>query len=422
MTGGRPGPPGGPPPGQPDRRRQGPGGAAARWCPARPDAAAALSRPRARRLVRASSDRRTSPATCHCSPTTSPAPSRWRARALPTSRSPNAPPSPAAGALPRAAIRSAEDAGHAVAPRAPDPVRRARPRRARPVRRVRRGLDALPRPRGGRCRAHAGGHVHVRRRHAARHGAPGERQPRSRSRSTRSPSTSGRRCSPPRTGTFYSNPGFDITGIARAVYNQLTGGIGGGSTITQQYVKVSTGQDEASLWRKYKEVVLAVKISREQTKDEILENYLNTIYLGRGAYGIQAAAKAYFNKDVEDLTVSEAAMLAGTIQSPSRWDPAKNLEDVAGALELRARRHGPAGLAQRRGARAADVPHQLVARGPQARRRPGRRPLPHLQQGGAGARRAGHHARTRSTPRASPSPPPSSRRGRPTPSTRSRSR
>ncbi|WP_433290641.1 transglycosylase domain-containing protein [Pseudonocardia sp. CA-142604] len=127
--------------------------------------------------------------------------------------------------------------------------------------------------------------------------------------------------------TFYSNPGFDITGIMRAVYNQVTGGIGGGSTITQQYIKVSSGHDENSLWRKYKEVVLAVKISREQTKDQILENYLNTIYLGRGAYGIQAAAKAYFNKDVGQLTVSESAMIAGIIQSPSNWDPAKNLDN-----------------------------------------------------------------------------------------------
>jgi membrane peptidoglycan carboxypeptidase len=126
--------------------------------------------------------------------------------------------------------------------------------------------------------------------------------------------------------SFYSNPGFDLMGIGRAVYNQLTGGVGGGSTITQQYVKISTGQDDFNLWRKYKEVILAVKISREKTKDEILENYLNTIYFGRGAYGIQAAAKAYFNKDVNDLTVSEGAMIAGVIQSPSRWDPAKNPE------------------------------------------------------------------------------------------------
>jgi membrane peptidoglycan carboxypeptidase len=120
--------------------------------------------------------------------------------------------------------------------------------------------------------------------------------------------------------TFYSNPGFDITGIGRAIYNQLTGGVGGGSTITQQYVKNATGQDQATLWRKYKEVVISVKISKEQTKDQILENYLNTIYFGRGAYGIQAASKAYFNKDVGQLTLSEGAMLAGTIQSPSNTD------------------------------------------------------------------------------------------------------
>jgi membrane peptidoglycan carboxypeptidase len=87
--------------------------------------------------------------------------------------------------------------------------------------------------------------------------------------------------------TFYSNPGFDITGIARAIFNQLTGGIGGGSTITQQYVKVSTGHDESSLWRKYKEVVLAVKISREQSKDQILENYLPRSRCIRGSGGGQ---------------------------------------------------------------------------------------------------------------------------------------
>jgi membrane peptidoglycan carboxypeptidase len=126
--------------------------------------------------------------------------------------------------------------------------------------------------------------------------------------------------------SFYSNPGFDLTGIGRALWNQATGGIGGGSTITQQYVKVSTGQDQASLLRKYKEIVLAVKISQQQTKDQILGNYLNVIYLGRGAYGIQAASQAYFGKDVKDLSVAEGAMLAGTIQSPSRWDPAKNID------------------------------------------------------------------------------------------------
>ncbi|WP_219418467.1 transglycosylase domain-containing protein [Pseudonocardia nigra] len=129
-------------------------------------------------------------------------------------------------------------------------------------------------------------------------------------------------------GTFYSNPGFDITGIGRAVLNQLTGGVGGGSTITQQWVKNATGQDDFSLWRKYREVILAVKVTREQTKDEILENYLNTIYFGRGAYGIQAAATAYFNKPVDQLTVSEGALLAGIIQQPNGADPANDLAEA----------------------------------------------------------------------------------------------
>ena len=124
--------------------------------------------------------------------------------------------------------------------------------------------------------------------------------------------------------SFYSNPGFDPVGIGRALWNQATGGVGGGSTITQQYVKVSTGQDAASLLRKYKEIVLAVKISQQYSKDQILENYLNVIYLGRGAYGLEAASQAYFGKGVADLTVSEGALLAGTIQAPSRWDPAVN--------------------------------------------------------------------------------------------------
>ncbi|MCW0215085.1 MAG: penicillin-binding protein [Pseudonocardia sp.] len=126
--------------------------------------------------------------------------------------------------------------------------------------------------------------------------------------------------------SFFSNPGFDVSGIGRAVWSQLTGGIGGGSTITQQYIKVTTGQDQVSLWRKYKEIVLAAKISKEQTKEQILENYLNAIYLGRGAYGIQAASQAYFGKNVQDMTPAEGALIAGLIQSPSRWDPAKNPE------------------------------------------------------------------------------------------------
>jgi membrane peptidoglycan carboxypeptidase len=122
--------------------------------------------------------------------------------------------------------------------------------------------------------------------------------------------------------SFFSNPGFDPIGILRAAFKQLTGGVGGGSTITQQYVKKTLVGDERSLWRKYKEMVIAVKISQQNRKDQILANYLNAIYFGRGAYGIQSASQAYFGKNVEDLDVSEGALLAGVIQSPSRWDPA----------------------------------------------------------------------------------------------------
>ncbi|HET9254560.1 MAG TPA: transglycosylase domain-containing protein [Pseudonocardiaceae bacterium] len=125
--------------------------------------------------------------------------------------------------------------------------------------------------------------------------------------------------------SFRSNPGFDIIGIARAAWSQLTGGRGGGSTITQQYIKVATGHDEHSPLRKFREIIVASKMTKQESKDQILEDYLNTIYFGRGAYGIQAASQAYFRKDVQKLTVAEAAVLASAIRSPSRLDPAKNL-------------------------------------------------------------------------------------------------
>ncbi|WP_433800843.1 transglycosylase domain-containing protein [Actinomycetospora sp. CA-084318] len=122
--------------------------------------------------------------------------------------------------------------------------------------------------------------------------------------------------------SFYTNYGFDPIGIARAAWNQAQGGTGGGSTITQQYVKNVLVGDEHSYWRKYREVVIAAKINQEESKEQILENYLNTIYFGRGAYGIQAASQAYFGRDVATLSPSEGAMLAGLIQAPSKWDPA----------------------------------------------------------------------------------------------------
>ncbi|HEY2221948.1 transglycosylase domain-containing protein [Actinomycetospora sp.] len=121
--------------------------------------------------------------------------------------------------------------------------------------------------------------------------------------------------------SFYTNYGFDPIGIARAAFNQAQGGSGGGSTITQQYVKNVLVGDEHSYSRKYREVVIAAKINQEESKEQILENYLNTIYFGRGAYGIQAAAQAYYGRDVNTLSPAEGAVLAGLIQSPSKWDP-----------------------------------------------------------------------------------------------------
>src|SRR5690625_6514088 len=115
--------------------------------------------------------------------------------------------------------------------------------------------------------------------------------------------------------------------MARAVKSAFTSGRNtGGSTITQQYVKNYYLTSERKLSRKFTEAILAVKIDKQLDKEEILDSYLNVIYFGRGAYGIQTAAQAYFQKDAADLTISEAAMLAGIIPSPSNWDPATNPE------------------------------------------------------------------------------------------------
>lgn len=129
---------------------------------------------------------------------------------------------------------------------------------------------------------------------------------------------------------FYDNPGFSITGFARAAFGQLVGrsGAGGGSTITQQYVKNALVGDEYSLTRKAKELVISAKMAREWSKDEILEAYLNTIYFGRNAYGVAAAAQAYFGKPVGELSVEESAVLAASIQAPSNLDPWTNREDA----------------------------------------------------------------------------------------------
>ncbi|MGH3762172.1 transglycosylase domain-containing protein, partial [Actinophytocola sp.] len=125
---------------------------------------------------------------------------------------------------------------------------------------------------------------------------------------------------------FETNPGFDIGGVLRAGWNQLSGGEGGGSTITQQYVKKATGKEEKTVTRKALEVVTAYKMNNTYPKEDIITAYLNTVYFGRSAYGVSAAAQAYFNKPLEEISASEAALLAGMIQNPSRYDEQDYME------------------------------------------------------------------------------------------------
>ncbi|WP_404389932.1 transglycosylase domain-containing protein [Humibacillus xanthopallidus] len=135
--------------------------------------------------------------------------------------------------------------------------------------------------------------------------------------------------------TFYENNGISVGGILRAVKTSITGETQvGGSTITQQYVKNYFLTQDRTLTRKAREILIAVKIDGQLSKEEILEKYLNTIYYGRGAYGIQSAAKAYFGKDVTKLTVAEGAVLASVINAPSLFDPA-NGEKAQANLEKR---------------------------------------------------------------------------------------
>jgi penicillin-binding protein 1A len=132
---------------------------------------------------------------------------------------------------------------------------------------------------------------------------------------------------------FYSHGGFDIRGTMRALLADIRGGgvSQGGSTITQQLVKNTLTGGERSISRKIREAVLASQLDRQMEKEEILFEYLSVIYLGEGAYGVGAASETYFRKPVSQLTLSEAALLAGVIPAPSRYSPRVD----AGAAELR---------------------------------------------------------------------------------------
>ncbi len=131
---------------------------------------------------------------------------------------------------------------------------------------------------------------------------------------------------------FYNNPGVDPTGILRALLINLQGGevVSGGSTITQQVARNLLMDPEAraerTLRRKLREVILAVRLSQTRTKDEILALYLNQSYYGNLAYGVEAAARAYFGRGVEELDLAQAALLAGLPQAPAIYDPLTNPE------------------------------------------------------------------------------------------------
>ncbi len=130
---------------------------------------------------------------------------------------------------------------------------------------------------------------------------------------------------------FYSNKAFSVTGIARALLNNLKSGNlngEGGSTITQQYAKTAFLTPSRTIQRKIKELVISLKLENSLTKDQILENYLNTIYFGRGAYGVQTASQQYFNRNANQLNLSQMAVIASILRSPGYYDPALSKENA----------------------------------------------------------------------------------------------
>ena len=127
---------------------------------------------------------------------------------------------------------------------------------------------------------------------------------------------------------FWLHKGIDFLAIIRAITKDIVAGKikEGASTITQQLAKVVFLSPERTIVRKLKEATLAYRLESNLTKEEILELYLNKIYFGHGAYGIEMAAKAYFGKSASDVTLAEAAVLAGLIKAPSRYSPYNNLD------------------------------------------------------------------------------------------------
>ncbi|MEY9782462.1 PBP1A family penicillin-binding protein [Sinorhizobium fredii] len=135
---------------------------------------------------------------------------------------------------------------------------------------------------------------------------------------------------------FYEHSGIDLRGIARAIYTNLGAGevVQGGSTITQQLIKILYLERDRTWKRKIQEAVIAFWLERKLGKDEILTRYLNNIYLGAGATGVPAAARIYFDKEVQDLNIGESAMLAAIIRAPSQLNPLTNPEGARQQAEL----------------------------------------------------------------------------------------
>ncbi len=130
--------------------------------------------------------------------------------------------------------------------------------------------------------------------------------------------------------TFWTNKGVDPLGILRALWNNLSGGgRQGASTLTQQYIKNYYIDTTSSYFGKFQQAIMAIKIDRELSKEEILGSFLNTVYFGRGAYGIEAASQAYFGHPASEMTVAESALIAGIMPAPSAWDPALDPDQAA---------------------------------------------------------------------------------------------
>ena len=134
--------------------------------------------------------------------------------------------------------------------------------------------------------------------------------------------------------SFWTDPGISIPGMVRAALSVVRGeDVVGGSTITQQYIKVLYLTQDKSYTRKFTEILLAAKMGNELSKEQILQGYLNTVYFGRGAYGVEAAAQAFFGKPVGKLTDPEAIALTAMANDPGRLDPSRGEQQAADLLE-----------------------------------------------------------------------------------------